>query len=319
MKKGFFVLILFIALLTSCSPAKYSTQFYGYFDTVISVEGYFDSEEDFNKACGIVTTTLREYDSLFDIYDDGELKKLNEERELVSSPELVRAIEFGVEAYNVTNGYCNIAMGNTLSLWHDARESDSPYLPTLISLQEAQRHSDISNVKTDGERITLDGETLIDMGAVAKGFVSDVLRQRLTDAGFDNMYVNLGGNVVVLGNKDGNGWNVGIRDPLNESGIADAVNVNDACLVTSGSYQRFFEYNGKKYHHIISPDTLYPSDRYLSVTVLYENGAWADVLSTALFNMSIDDGKEVLEKFDNIGVMWITSDNEYIYYGTLKK
>lgn len=323
MKKLVLVLILSLFLI-SCSESRQSTQFFGYLDTVVSLDGYFDSDEDFDKACSIVEETLKEYDAVFDIYDNGELKKLNETKKSEVSLKLANAIAFGIKAENVTNGYCNIAMGSVLSLWHEARESDITYLPDKAKLEEAAKHTDISCISyhaynSDKVEITLtDSEMSFDMGAVAKGIISDVLREKFTEAGLDNLYVNMGGNVMVIGGKDGSGWSVGIQAPEG-GGIADAVKVTDSCLVTSGSYQRYFEYNGKSYHHIISPDTLYPSELYKSVSVLYKDGAWADALSTALFNMSVEDGKKILEQFDDIGVMWITADNQYIHYGTLKK
>lgn len=318
------ICVFFCIILTSCSQPRYNTQFFGYFDTVVSVDGYFESQDEFDRACNIIEETLEEYDGIFDIYGDGELKKLNDVKQAEVSLKLANAIAFGIKAEGMTKGYCNIAMGSVLSLWHEAREAEVPYLPDKAVLEEAAKHTDISCLSfqahsTENVEVTLtDGYASLDMGAIAKGIVSDVLRERLTEAGFDNMYVNLGGNVMVIGSKDGDGWSVGIQDPDGE-GIADAVSVTDSCLITSGSYQRYFEYGGKRYHHIISPDTLYPSDRYKSVSVLYENGSWADALSTALFNMSVEEGKEILDKFENIGVMWITAEGEYIYYGTLKK
>lgn len=322
--KKLILLLLPLLLLFSCSNGRQSKQFFGYFDTVVSIDGCFESDEDFTRACGIVEETLKKYDKIFDIYTDGELKLLNDTKKAVVSLELANAIVFGIKAEAVTKGGCNIAMGSVLSLWHEAREADLPYLPDRARLEEAARHTDINCLSynahsKDSVEITLtDSEASLDMGAIAKGIVSDVLREKLTEAGFDDLYVNLGGNVMVIGDKDGKGWSVGIQNPDGD-GIADAVKVTDACLVTSGSYQRYFEYEGERYHHIISPDTLYPSNRYKSVSVLYESGAWADALSTALFNMSVDEGKAILDGFENIGVMWITAENEYIYYGTLKK
>ena len=324
MKKICLLIIVLTSVLVSCSPRRYSTQFFEYFDTVVSIDGYFKSAEDFEKACKTVEEILREYDEIFDIYSYGELKRLNDTKKTEISLKLANAIAFGIKAENVTNGYCNIAMGSVLSLWHEARESETPYLPDVAELERAAQHTDISGLSyqahsTDSVEITLsDSEMSLDMGAVAKGIVSDILRERLTLEGFDNLIVNMGGNVVVIGDKDGSGWTVGIQNP-DSNGIAESVRVTDSCLVTSGSYQRYFEYNGKRYHHIISPDTLFPSDRYKSVSVLYENGAWADALSTALFNMTVEDGEKILEQFENIGVMWIITDGEYIYYGTLEK
>ena len=325
MKKAIFTLLfIFLLFLPSCSDGRRSTQYFTYFDTVVTLDGYFDSEEEFKKASEIVESTLSEYDAIFDIYTHGELKELNKKRSTDISLKLANAIAFGIKAEKVTNGYCNIAMGSVLSLWHEAREADTHYLPDALSLNEASKHTDISEISfssagKESVNLTLtDDKMSFDMGAIAKGIVSDVLRERLVDAGFDNLFVNLGGNVMVIGDKDGNGWGVGVQNPYGD-GIVEVISVSDACLVTSGSYQRYFEYDGKKYHHIISPDTLYPSELYKSVTVLYKDGAWADALSTALFNMSIEEGKKVLGEFQDIGVMWITADNEYIYYGTLKK
>lgn len=325
MKRIIFAL-LFIPLLflPSCSDGRHSTQYFTYFDTVVTLDGYFESDKDFQRASDIVEDTLSEYDAIFDIYSQGELKELNEKRSTDISLKLANAIAFGIKAENITNGYCNIAMGSVLSLWHDAREADSHYLPDITELKEASKHTDITKISLSSDtkesvHLTLtDDKMSFDMGAIAKGIVSDVLRERLVETGFDNLYVNLGGNVMVIGNKDGNGWGVGVQNPDGD-GIVEAISISDACLVTSGSYQRYFEYDGKKYHHIISPDTLYPLELYKSVTVLYKDGAWADALSTALFNMSIEDGEAVLSKFQDIGVMWITAENEYIYYGTLKK
>lgn len=308
------ILVCFLSLfLVSCAPARQSTQFYGYFDTVVTLDGYFDGD-GFKKASKIVEDTLAEYDEIFDIYTDGELKVLNERGSLTVSDELLGAIEFGIMAEETTSGYCNIAMGSVLSLWHEAREAETPYLPEREKLIEAMKYTDIDEIEISGDTVVLPENMTLDMGAIAKGIVSDVLRERLSEAGFDNLFVNMGGNVVALGDKDGEGWSVGVQNPDGD-GIAEAIKVSDACLVTSGSYQRYFEYEGEKYHHIISPDTLFPSNNFSSVSVLYKDGAWADALSTALFNMTVDEGKAVLEGFDGIGVMWITSDGEKAYYG----
>ena len=311
------ILICFVSLfLVSCAPTRQSTQFYGYFDTVVTLDGYFEGD-GFTKASKIVEDTLKEYDEIFDIYTDGELKLLNERGSLAVSDELLGSIEFGIKAEKETRGYCNIAMGSVLSLWHEAREAETPYLPEREKLVEAMKHTDINKIEISGDTVALPENMTLDMGAIAKGIVSDVLRERLSEAGFDNLFVNMGGNVVAIGDKDGEGWSVGVQNPDGD-GIAEAIKVSDACLVTSGSYQRYFEYEGEKYHHIISPDTLFPSNNFSSVSVLYENGAWADALSTALFNMTIDEGKAVLEGFDGIGVMWITADGEKAYYGEWK-
>lgn len=317
MKKILFLLLCI--LLTSCSGGRYSTQLYGYFDTVVSIDGYFESREDFDGAVKIIEDTLQIYDDALDIYNDGELKRLNEAKKSEVSPELSEVIEFGIEAEKATDGYCNVAMGSVLALWHDAREADPHYLPSPEELHEAAKHTDTSSVIISPPFIEYSDHSLsLDLGGIAKGYVADVLRERLIESGYGNMTVNLGGNVLVIGNKDGKGWKIGVQSPTDENALAEVVNVSDSSLVTSGVYQRYFEFEGKRYHHIISPDTLFPSEKYLSVSVLYHESKWADALSTALFSMSIEDGKKILEKFDGIGVLWIKGDGTKEYYGTIR-
>ncbi len=310
------ILIFFCLFLVSCSPQKYSTQIFGYFDTVVSVDGYFDSEKEFNEACEIIEDTLSLYHNALDIHSqNGEGAVLNKSKALTVSDELLEVIGFGIKVANVTNNKCNIAMGSVLEEWHKARESDSPYLPSIEYLKEKAKHTDVNNIEISGNTVALlDPDLILDFGAIAKGYVANVLRERLK--GYD-MTVNLGGNVLVLGDKNGKGWKIGIQSPYDNS-VIKAVSVSDTSVVTSGVYQRYFEYEGKRYHHIISPDTLFPSENYLSVTVIYDDSGWADAMSTALFNTSIEEGKKMLRQFEGISVMWIKSDGEIEYYGNIE-
>ena len=310
------ILFIFIALfLTSCSDKRYSTQFFEYFDTVVSVDGYFESEEEFLKTCDIIEKTLINCQNALDIHSkNGEGAILNSRKSLVVSDTLLDVIQFGIKAEEATLGNCNIAMGAILEEWHKAREEEIPPNPDI--LQKKAMHTNIDDIKIEGNTVTLlDSEMSLDYGAIAKGYAADLLRNRLKGC---NMLINLGGNVLVLGDKDGQGWKVGVQDPENEGAVTKILTLKDTSLVTSGVYQRYFEFEDKKYHHIISPDTLYPSDKYLSVTVLYESSAWADALSTALFNMTVEEGKKLLKDFDGIGVMWIENDGNIEYYGNIE-
>ena len=135
------------------------------------------------------------------------------------------------------------------------------------------------------------------MGGIAKGYTSDLVEQTFRANGIESGKISLGGNVFVLGTKpDGSDWRVGIKDPRNESGLAAILSLRDAYAITSGGYERYFEENGKTYHHIIDPSTGYPADSgLLSVTVVAAdngpdwagagNGAMCDAFSTALFVM----------------------------------
>ena len=128
--------------------------------------------------------------------------------------------------------------------------------------------------------------------------------------------LNVGGNIRLIGSKaNGEKWKVGIQDP-DESATNNSIAIlelQDFAIVTSGSYQRYYYVDGVKYHHIIDPKTLMPENKYVSVSVVAKDSALADALSTALFNLSLDDGKALIKDLNDVYVMWIDMDNKIHY------
>lgn len=145
----------------------------------------------------------------------------------------------------------------------------------------------------DDGSLSLDEGTMIDLGAVAKGYAADIICERLRAEGIEAALVNLGGNVQTLGAKaDGEPWRIAIASPEGD-GNACVVECGGGAVVTSGSYQRYFEANGKRYCHIIDPATGYPADNGLdSVTVVGESGFECDALSTAMYVLGKDGAIE---------------------------
>lgn len=130
----------------------------------------------------------------------------------------------------------------------------------------------------------------IDLGGIAKGYASNRVAERLAACGVTGALISLGGNVQAVGGKpDGSAWRIGVRDPMDESGVVGVVEARDKAVVTAGSYQRYFLCDGVRYHHIIDPATGRPAESGLvSATVLCGDGAYADALSTALFVMGAE-------------------------------
>ena len=150
----------------------------------------------------------------------------------------------------------------------------------------------------------------LDVGAIAKGYAAEMIAESLREKGISGYLISIGGNVCAVGAKpDGKQWTVGIEDPFGD-GFCETVGVRDVSVVTSGSYQRYFELDGVRYHHIIDPDTLFPENRFVSVTVISGNSALADALSTALFNMNIEQGKALVASLEDTHAMWLTADGE---------
>ena len=205
------------------------------------------------------------------------------------------------------NSQFDITQGALLNLWHDAREN-TQIPPSDEQIQEALKHIDINSIQIDGNTVRyLDSELSLDLGAIAKGYTAQLAKEALNKAGLTNGYINAGGNVVLLGEKeDGSNWKIGIQSPDSNDALVQYETKKATCLVTSGDYQRYFTYKKKKYSHIIDPQTGYPANYVRSVTVITKDSDKADALSTTLFCMSVEDGKKYLSTLDyDVQAIWI--------------
>lgn len=344
MKKKLIALLLAILALTSVAscdieppePLPKSKQYYEYFNTVSAVSSYLgDTDEEFTDNCEVVEGILSEYHKLFDIYYEysgiNNLKTVNKNAGIAPvevSRELIDFLIWAKEMYTLTGGEVNIALGSVLKLWHDSREAAevSPELariPDEHELAEAMAHTSIDDVVIDKESSTVflrDPMMSLDVGALGKGYAAERARRALIDMGVSSYVLNIGGNISVIGTKpDGRVWSTAIKSPHEAGKYALSVGLSDTSCVTSGDYERYFTYEGKRYHHIIDKDTLMPSEFFSSITVITPDSSLADALSTALFSMSYEDGLSLVSEQSGVEVYWIGTDGaEYMTDG-LKK
>jgi len=340
MRRLFAVLaIVSCVLLGAIAPAesagikqeKYTAHYYDAFDTDITLIGYCSSADEFELYSGYAGSRLEELHRLFDIYhvysepaNAGKINSLAGVESVKVSDELFELVTLGVKMYYMTSGRVNIAMGSVLKQWHAVRELNAAFpgmgqLPEPEALKAAAEHTDIGNIVLDEENSSIflsDPEMSLDLGAVAKGYAVEKLAEELKELGWEAFAINAGGNIRTAGEKpDGSSWRVAIVDPASATGgeYVAAVNTSDTAVVTSGVNQRSFFYEGRRYHHIIDPDTLIPEERFLSVTVIYPDSALADALSTALFNMELADGRALAEKYMGAEVLWVLPDGKLEY------
>ena len=294
------------------------------FDTVTTVIGYAETEEEFKEITGDIYAGLEKYHKLFDIYNDYEvnnIKTINEQAGVAPvkvDREIIELLLAGKEYYHITGGKVNIAMGSVLALWHEAREKgikepQNASLPDEAALKEASLHCRIEDVIIDEEASTvylIDSQLRLDVGAIAKGWAAGQVCKEVPE-GF---LVSVGGNVCTTGPKPGGiPWIVGIQAPWGEhSEYVHALYVNQESVVSSGDYQRYYIVDGKNYHHLINPETLYPENRWKEVSVVCEDSGLADALSTALFLLPKEEGQKLLDEYDACAC-WIVSESE-IYY-----
>lgn len=325
-----------LALLCGCGSQpeqkieNRGKSYFAYFDTVSYVYSYAgDSAEQFEQRSAEVSAILGEYHRLFDIYHEyygiNNLCTINKQAggEAVKVDEkLIDFLLYAEELCDKTDGEMNIMMGAVLSLWHDARtaaqnKSVDVRIPTEDELEAASKHISPELLEIDTEHGTVrisDPAASIDVGALGKGYATEMAAGYLESVGADGYVLNVGGNIRIIGTKpDGSDWLTGIKSPQNTSTFAVQIRIADTSCVTSGTYERYFTVNGERYHHIIDKDTLYPAAYFSSLTVITPDSAMADALSTALFCMPYEDGLALAERLGDVEVLWIYPDGEMKY------
>lgn len=310
---------------------KYTTSYIDYFDTVCTIVGYEESKEEFDKVTKKTETLLSEYNMLYDIYHSYEginnIRTINQNAGISAvkvDKKIIDLIDFSATLYELTGGTVNIAMGSVLSIWHDYRnryvdDEKNAKLPEMETLREANLHTDFSKIIINREESTVylsDAQMMLDVGAVAKGYATEEIAKILIADGVTNYALNFGGNIRTIGPKgDGSDWSAAVTNPdkTSEETSIMKVRLNNQAFVTSGSYERYYTVNGVRYHHIIDPKTLMPNNTFSAVSILAKDSGLADVLSTALFNLTYEQGKEIISKLDGVEALWVTDKYDIFY------
>ena len=309
-------------------------EFIKYFNTVCEVMDYSGmTASEFSALCSDIEERLQYYHKLFDIYNtyDGvvNIASLNAtagKGEVAVSPELFEFLEYCVWIHEITGGETNVAMGSVLSIWHDYRQAgiedpSNAKIPSAEELLEAAKHTSIENLvlNSDGYTVEItDSLTSLDVGAIAKGYTAEKIADYLKSRGITSFILNFGGNIRAIGAKpSGEGWKTGIQKPSG-FGYIKYFYIKDTSVVTSGDYQRYYIVNNVLYHHVIDGDTLMPAEGFSSVSIITENSALADGLSTALFCMSYEEGISVVDalrtKGYTLSVVWLRQSGEVLEY-----
>lgn len=339
MAKARFLLIIpiiivfsFLVVLLGCSSnnselTRYKAQFIDVFDTATVLIQYTETEEEFEETSKIIHGQLEKYHRLYDIYNNypgiNNIKTINDQAgksPVKVDQKIIDLLVFSKEIYYETNGKVNIAFGSVLRLWHDYRELGetdpvNAKIPPMDQLEAANQHCNIENVIIDEKANTVylkDPKMLLDVGAIAKGYSVERTSEYARSMGFINGLISVGGNIRVLGYKgeDQDLWSIGIQNPDRDNPEKNLfiTHLTDQSLVTSGDYIRYYTVEGKPYHHIIDPVTLMPADYFASVTIITPNSGIGDALSTALFNISYEEGIGFVENLDNTDAVWVYSD-----------
>ena len=311
MKKRFSTAILLFSILltlSACSNETYDETHIFAMDTVISIKIAKDSANRgyFEKCRQIIEEVEQRFSKTV---DTSEVTSFNQSKTGLSSPsdELISLIEPALNISAQTGGAFDITVEPLVSLWDITGEN--PAVPAQDEIASLLQHVGYEKITlTDTALNKAETGVQIDLGGIAKGYALGEIVSYLSGQGVAYGTVSFGGNIGVIGTKpDGSRWNIGIKDPESTQGQIGAVSIETGYIAVSGDYERYFEYNGKRYHHILDPKTGYPADTGIhSAAVICQDPVLADALSTALFVMGIDKAMQFytdgLYKFEAVFV-----------------
>lgn len=233
---------------------------------------------------------------------------------VVVSDEVFKLIESAYHYASMPKSGFDLTIGPITNLWRIG--FDDARVPKEEEIEAGLALVDYNKLKLDADKktvfLTEEGMKL-DLGAIAKGFIADSIKQLFVDKGVTTAIIDLGGNVVIMGDspkRENGGFNVGVQDPINDRGdFIGTINLKDQSIVTSGIYERYLTYQGKTYHHLMNPETGYPfENELLSVTVITDMSLDADALSTVGFGFGLEDGLAFFNEKDNVEAVFITKD-----------
>ena len=298
---------VFTALaLYACAPGEHTSDFFA-MDTYMSVKTYgVDAAET-------VKGEAERLESLFSVTDDvSEIGILNANGRVEASDETIELIERALYISGMTDGALDITVYPAVRAW--GFTTGEYAVPSPEKIEELRSLIDCTKVTVDGNTVSVPDGYMVDLGAVAKGYLGDRVRDILKNAGITSAIADLGGSIVTVGGKpDGSPWRVAIRDP-NGDGSVGVIEVKDKCVVTSGGYERYFtDENGVKRWHIIDPATAEPADAgLLSATVVGEDGVLCDGLSTALFVMGAEKAEAMWRKEGGFEMILVTKTGDVL-------
>lgn len=311
-----FLLLLFAAgTLSGCEKKTASVSKTGFFlDTVVSITLYDTENKTPLEEC---FSRLASYEKLLSRTQEGsDVWQINHSggNPVEVSAETADLLEKALSYCRLSDGAFDITIAPVIALWNFDADQKTGTVPDESDLIDALSHVGYENVQLDGTTATLlDPDTSIDLGGIAKGYIADLLKDDLVSSGYTSGIIDLGGNILTIGSKPNNqDFRIGIRRPEPDATEPLAtISCHDASVVTSGTYERYFTENGKRYHHILSPVDGYPVENGLaSVTILSEHSVDGDALSTACFVLGPEKGMTLIESLDGIEALFVTDDLE---------
>ncbi|MCR4891413.1 MAG: FAD:protein FMN transferase [Lachnospiraceae bacterium] len=316
---GLSVLLMTAVLLMGCAKAQPISKSDFVLDTIATITVYNGgTEEILNETFEL----CRYYERLFSVTKEkSDIGRINlaKGQKVTVSQDTLNLFQAAVYYGDLTDGAFDVTIYPVSRLWD--YKSEEPKPPSDGEIQAALAHVDYRKIEIFPEESAvrlMDPEAMVDLGGIAKGYIADRLKDYLLSKGVEDAIINLGGNVVAMGSKsEGEAFRIGLQKPFSDTGeVLTTVEASDLSVVSSGSYERYFYYKDKLYHHILDPKTGYPADSGLNgVTILSEKSMDGDALSTSCFVLGEKAGQELLQKLNQQGktfrAIFVDKKNEF--------
>jgi len=312
-----FILPIFLFFISTCSP-KSKLQSYHVtrfaMGTMIEITVLDNSEKHAYESIDTAFEEINRIGSLF--YEGNPESPLYEFSHRTSNNvpmpnEVLRLIQRGLKISELTDGCFDMTVGIILPLYNFKTESPAP--PALEEINELLSHVDYQSLNVDLERGVLmsnSSKTMLTTGGIAKGYGVDRAIEILKDKGVKGALVNAGGDLRAIPRGDGKKWRVGIQDPRDLKKMLKIIEIDSGAVITSGDYQKYFIYNGKRYHHLINPKTGLPADSCQSVTILAPTAEMADAFATGIFVAGVSKGLEILNSLPDCDGLIVRYDGK---------
>lgn len=309
---GILLILAAAAVLGGCRKQAEPVSRSGFLlNTFVTVTLYDSEDEAVLDGC---MDLCRDYEGLLSrTIETSEIYRINHRqpgtREMEVSEDTAEVIEKGLSYSRLSDGAFDITIEPISSLWDFT--SENPKVPDPELIAENLPRVGYEKISVDGNKILFsDDETTIDLGAIAKGYIADRMKEYLLEQGVESAIINLGGNVLCVGSNGGKPFRIGIQRPYaSHSETVGVVEVEDMSVVSSGVYERHFEKDGINYHHILDPKTGYPYENGLTaVTILSRESVDGDGLSTTCFSLGLEKGMDLVNSLEDTWAVFITDD-----------
>ncbi len=313
------VLFSLTLLLSACSrqPETHNQRLL-VFGTIIDISIVGVDKKTADNAFKVIEEDFNYMHEAWHAWQPGALGRINNllptTARFSTAPSLIPVIEKATQLSQQSNGLFNPAIGNLIRAWGFHSDELPTQLPDKNTITElVKQQPKMSDLELNGIKLRSRNPAMrLDMGAFVKGYGIDMAIEHLQELGINNAIINAGGDLRAIGQKGDRPWRIGVRHPRNNSILASIEIQNNESIFTSGDYERFFDHNNKRYHHVIDPRTGYPADKTTSVTIIHSDGATADAAATALFIAGPEQWHKIAKQM-NIKYVMLIDKQGHVY------